>query len=336
MNGKENYLNALKHKKTEWIAIEGEDLLYCGFESSGFEKGPRGGGYDGFGVRWVGPESGGGTALPAPNEFILKDITKWQELSFPDLENYHWEADEQELLTGIDRESTIVNYGSGNGHFERLCALMGFEEALLAMLEEPEAVTEFFTKLTDYKIEEAKKAKKYFNPDTYTLYDDVATQRSPFMSPKTYKELISPHHKRLFAAVKELGIIPILHCCGYAEPLLESFIDEGIVAWTSVQPSNDIVGILNKYGDRLCIIGGYDTNGIPGGTDDVEIMRADIKRCFEQYGNCPGYIFSGFIIVPIGPDQEAWEVWNPTYVLCKEAIKYSHEHSNEYPKYFIQ
>ena len=37
MTGKENYLNALRHLPTEWVPVEGEDLLYTGFEFNSME-----------------------------------------------------------------------------------------------------------------------------------------------------------------------------------------------------------------------------------------------------------------------------------------------------------
>ena len=44
MTGKENYLNCLLHRDRQWIPVEGEDLIYTGFEFNSMEKGPMGGG----------------------------------------------------------------------------------------------------------------------------------------------------------------------------------------------------------------------------------------------------------------------------------------------------
>ena len=66
----------------------------------------------------------------------------------------------------------------------------------------------------------------------------------------------------------------------------------GAGAWTSVQPTNDIAGMLKKYGDRFCLMGGYNTNGRPGmeaATDDK--VREEVERCMREYGFSPSYIF---------------------------------------------
>ena len=54
MTPKENYLAALRHEAYEFIPSPVNDCVMVGFGAASgpaFEKGPMGGGYDGFGVR---------------------------------------------------------------------------------------------------------------------------------------------------------------------------------------------------------------------------------------------------------------------------------------------
>jgi hypothetical protein len=48
----------------------------------------------------------------------------------------------------------------------------------------------------------------------YTLCDDVAHREGMFMSPTTYRSLIKPHHARVPAAARELGMMSAIHCGG--------------------------------------------------------------------------------------------------------------------------
>ncbi|MDR0709996.1 MAG: hypothetical protein LBF77_08020 [Spirochaetaceae bacterium] len=285
---KENLLRVLHHQEAEYVPFIIMDAAMFGFGAGSgpwIEKGPAGGGLDGFGVRWITPASGGGAPIPAPNEFLLKDVTEWKRVvQFPDVNAYDWAGDAEQDLAKYDRSQVVIDYGCGNGIFERLAALMGFEEALVAMSEEPDAVNDLFTAITDYKIAFAEKVAAYYKADTFTNYDDIATERDLFMSPATYRELVKPHHKRLYDAVRNSGMIPIQHTCGRAESVIEDMIEIGAEAWTSVQPSNDIAGLLEKYGGKIALIGGYDTNGIPGRGDAAgEIVKAEIDRCFTEY-----------------------------------------------------
>lgn len=328
---KENYLNAINNKETEWTPIFPVDCASSGFGAfpgPWFEKGPMGGGYDGFGVRWITPASGGGAPIPAPNEFILdsETIVNWENIvKFPDLEAVDWKAmvEAEFQLSPFDREQVALEFGCGNGVFERLGALMGFEETLMALIEEPEACYELMETITDYKIEFAKKVKEFYNPDIFNNYDDIATERGLFMSPKTYRELIKPHHKRLYTAVRELGMIPIQHTCGLCESLIEDFIDTGAAAWSSVQPVNDIVRLQKEYGDRIALIGGYNSNGAPGRVDaSMEERLAEVHRCLDTYGSGPSYIVFPFVTVNSLDPNDMLEVMKP---MLGEAVRYSHK-----------
>lgn len=303
VNFKDNFMKFIRHEKTDFIPPYVGGVAMAGFGAlpgPWIEKGPLGGGYDGFGVRWITPASGGGAPIPAPNEFVLEDITEWREVvKFPDVEAFDWEADAAAALKDVDRSQMILDFGCGNGMFERLAALMGFEEALCAIATEPEEVNELLTAITDYKIKVAEKVAKYYKADTFTNYDDVATERGMFMSPETFRKLFKPHNKRLCDAVKALGMIPIYHCCGKADDIVEDMIDCGYAAWTSVQPSNDICGIIEKYGDRFGIMGGYDTSGRPGQAEaSDEEVRAEVRRCLDTYGKYGrSYCFMGVRLV---------------------------------------
>lgn len=328
---KQNYLNAINHQETEWTPVFPVDCAGSGFGAfpgPWFEKGPMGGGYDGFGVRWITPASGGGAPIPAPNEYILdsETIVNWKNIvKFPDLEAVDWKAmvEAEFQMMPIDREQVALEFGCGNGVFERLGALMGFEEALISLIEEPEACYELMEAITDYKIEFAKKVKEFYNPDIFNNYDDIATERGLFMSPDTYRKLIKPHHKRLCAAVRELGMIPIQHTCGRCESLIEDIIDTGAAAWSSVQPINDIVRLQKEYGDKIAIIGGYNSNGAPGRVDaPIEEMLAEVHRCLDTYGPYPSYIVFPFVTVNSLNPNDMLAVMRP---LLGEAVKYSHE-----------
>jgi hypothetical protein len=314
LSPRENYLRALRHEETEYVPLiivglspDGDvaptGLLHpCdhGDESTGF--------LDGFGVRWEASDSAPDGRLPAPGEFILKDVTRWKkDIAIPNVEQHDWQkfAEQDYALFNINPDRQILYFFSQVGVWERLATLMGFEEAMIALIEEPEACNDLFAAITDYKIRLAEKAAKYFKADVFVNFDDIATERQLFMSPETYRTLIKPHHKRLNDAVKNFGMIPVQHTCGHAELCVEDYIETGAAIWNSVQPSNDIAGLLDKYGDRLSLEGGFDSTGKPGRPDSsVEAVIAEVERCFRDYGDKKGYIFMPVLLSSVEKAEE--------------------------------
>mgnify|MGYP002868271863 CR=1 FL=1 len=309
MNGpqfdfKSNYMNFLQHKPTTFVpnSFVGNKIYGFGaINGPAIEKGAQFGDcLDGFGIKWEYPSTGGGAAIPDVNYTVMDDVTDWRgKVHIPDPAAYDWKADfamECKMLGEPDREHAVIDFGFGNGVFERLAALMGFEDALVALATEPEEVNALFTAITDYKVAALDYIIDAYHPDTITYFDDVATQRNLFMSPQTYRELIKPHHKRFAQECLKRGIIPLYHCCGYAQDIIEDMIDCGFAAWTSVQISNDIEMLIEKYGDRIGIIGGYDTNGPAAGVNAThDMIVTEVKRCLDTYGKYhKGYCFFGF------------------------------------------
>ncbi|MBQ8304848.1 MAG: hypothetical protein IJX90_01320 [Blautia sp.] len=301
---KTNYLNFLHHKPTTLIpnSFVGNKILGFGaINGPAIEKGAQfGDAMDGFGIKWEYPSTGGGAAVPDVNYTVMDDITEWREkVTIPDPAAYNWKADyemECKILGEPDREKEVVDFGFGNGVFERLAALMGFEDALVSMAAEPEETYALFEAITDYKIKALDYIIEAYHPDTITYFDDVATQRDLFMSPETYRQLIKPHHKRFAQECIKRGIMPIYHCCGHAEAIIEDMIDCGWAAWSSVQISNDISALIEKYSDRIGFVGGYDSNGAPAQIDAPhDVIVKEVKRCLDTYGKYhKGYCFFGF------------------------------------------
>lgn len=314
ITSKENMLLALNHQKTEWVPSVGE-MITCGGAAETFENGPVGGGMDGFGVKWVTTRSSGGQGTPAPGHCQFDDVADWEDkVVFPDLDAFDWEEAARIQLSVGDTSTRLVEYQCWNWSFLRLTHLMGFENALCAMIEDPDACLAFFDAVADYKIRLAERAVHYFKPDTINSFDDVATERGLFMAPDTYRKLIKPSHTKVNKAIREMGVLPVIHCCGKCEEIIPDFIEEGNVAWSSAQPMNDIEGILQKYGSRLTVIGGYNTNGAPAQPSATpEDIKAEVHRAIDTYAPYGNYIFFGFKLVDSTDPEEIQRAIAPIF-----------------------
>ena len=309
---KQNYMMLLRGEQPEWVPQytfgpdpAGRPVATCGI-GPGFirrffmEPGPS---RDIWGVMNVPVPEAGGSKMPEPNNFILKDIRKWRDvIRAPDISGLDWEAQAKRDLDqlAVSREDTALVFSLMSAPFLNLVAFMGFSEGLCAMYEEPEEVEALLAYITDFYMEVGEKCIDYYAPDIFNIGDDTATWRSPFFSPEMYRELIKPHHARVAQLALDRGIPVEMHDCGRCEDFIDDWLDFGVVTWNPAQTSNNLAEIKRKYGNRLVINGGWDIVGELSNPDvSEETVKASVRAAIDKYAAGGGYAFCGGFLGPL-------------------------------------
>jgi len=318
MTRRENMLAILRHQPHDHVGNYKTDMCQCGGRAELFENGLRGGGLDGFGCRWMPSESALGQGVPVGKP-LLEDVCTWEDfVTFPDLDAVDWEEEARTQLAKFDPENHVIEYGMWNGQFLRFSHLLGFENGLCAMYEEPEACRALLEAITDYKIRLAERVVEYFHPDSICTFDDVATERATFMSPEIYRELIKPAHTRFNKAVMDMGVIANVHVCGKCDEIVPDMIDEGAAAWEICQPENDLLGLQAKYGDQLAFLGCYDMKGEFAYRDvSEEELRASARQLIDTLDPGGNLAVMGMILYSDGA-----KFANTMAILSDETVRY--------------
>lgn len=293
MTERENALIAINHGQPEWVPCFYDAYFPMGASVLNNQGEFGKGGLDMFGVNWLVTADTGYQAIPDPSQHLIEDITKWREyIHFPDLDAMDWEGAAKRDLARYNREEKLLCMFGMEGNFNRLQSLMGVCEAMIAMIEEPEAVCEFFQAHTDFKCKTIEKIAQYYKPDIYVNCDDVCSSDGLFISKTMYNELIKPFEIQLGQKAKSLGLIVEHHVCGKCEDIIEDIIETGASIWQTAQSMNDLVKIKEKYGDRLLIHGGWDSYGPPNFDDCTEEdVRKEVRRCIDTYAKGGNYAF---------------------------------------------
>jgi uroporphyrinogen-III decarboxylase len=288
MTEKENYLKVLKGETPDWIPLYRDAcqwLIPSVMESpmlTGRERNV-------YGIPYVIHANG---AIPRPNDFIMKDIADWRTaVNIPTLEGYDWESAAQKDCAVLDKNKAVAVLNEGP--FLTLVNAMGFEAGLMAIAEEPEEVMAFFEALSAFQDKVLENVLKYYHPiDVFIVGDDVATARDLFISPRTYREMILPFHKRQAAIAKKYNLPVEMHCCGKCESIIDDWINMGVSIWQPAQPLNDLAAIQRKYGKKLIINGGWDNTGPAGipGADEI-VIRQSARDAIDKLSSNGSYIF---------------------------------------------
>jgi uroporphyrinogen decarboxylase len=136
------------------------------------------------------------------------------------------------------------------GPFERLHTLMGFENALVALIAETEECEAFFAAWIQWKMRLLEKIKQYYNPDVIMFHDDAGTQKDMFFSPDTWRRFFKPLLKMACDKTHELGMFFEYHSCGKIERIVPELVDIGADAWQG-QEINDILALKAITKDKL-------------------------------------------------------------------------------------
>ena len=278
---RENMLRLYQGKTPMWIPSPGEmATIKVDCDPENVARSPSGG-VDGYGVEWIFVQTAGG-AMVKPGNPKVTDITRWEEaVTVPDPDNWDWAGACEKQKDALSDPTLMTGVTFGSCLFERLIALMDFENAAMALIddEQQEAVHRFFRAVTDYRKKYYTLCKKWFNPDCVNFNDDWGSQRAEFFSCETAHEMLVPYVKESIECAHKLGMYADLHCCGFVEHFVPFFIEEGFDTWGG-QPLNDKPKLKKMYPGRLVFT--HQMHERPDATDD-EIDR-EVEKFMEEFG----------------------------------------------------
>lgn len=291
MTPKENYLRMLRGEIPEYIPSMYEERAgRFNEELLTPQSAPNGPIVTSLGVTYVGSADMNNGAMPEPGNILLEDITKWRDvIHAPDLSGFDWEGYYREKIKDIDREQKYIPV-TGGDYFLTLVSFMGFENALLALYEEPEEVKALLEYVSEFYLMVLKQQIRYVKPDTMTLMDDDAAFRAPFFSVPMYQEFFKPFHKLHCDLALENGMLIERHDCGRCESFIPDWVEMGIRSWNPAQTTNDLVSIKQKYTGKLAICGGWD-NLKYNDCKDAEELRAALKEYVDTFAPGGGFTF---------------------------------------------
>ncbi len=258
---------------------------------------------DRWGVMWDWPEGAPG-AVPVPGEefLVLKDIHDWREVvnfdNIPADEHIPWELPEK-LNPPFDRENKLLMVASFCGMFEFAHQILGFEEALVDFLEEPEEMYAMLSAYTDWKIKTVGIAIDRLQPDVIHSQDDWGNKSNIFLPPAVWREQIKPHYNRFYGYIKSRGVMIQHHSDSVNDAVAEDMVDLGIDMWQGVIPQNDIRRVIERTEGKLFIMGGLDMHKIDFPNAKEEDIRRHVREVIDTYMPLGSFIPTVPNIVPI-------------------------------------
>lgn len=133
--------------------------------------------------------------------------------------------------------------------------------------------------------------------DIVQVGDDLGHQQGLIISPKMYRDLIKPRHKRIYGDIHQRASHTkiLYHSCGAIEPLIEDLIEVGVDILNPIQPlakGMESEKLKEKYGERLTFHGGIDLQKAMAEQGTIADVRKEIDTRIEALAHGGGYIFA--------------------------------------------
>ena len=288
---RDNMLRLYEGKTPMWIPSPWEAAsIKVDCDPENVARSPSGG-VDGYGVEWIFVKTAGG-AMVKPGNPKVPDISEWEKyITVPDPETWDWAGAYEKQKDALADPTLFTTVTFGSCLFERLIAVMDFENAAMALVDDDqkEGVHRFLRAVTDYRKKYYTLVKKWFDPDGVNFNDDWGSQRAEFFSRETAAEMLVPYVKESVQCAHDLGMYVDLHCCGFVEGFVPFFIEEGFDTWGG-QPLNDKPKLKKTYPNSLVFTHQIDER--PDASD--EEIDAAVAKFMEEFGYDNRGFYGGF------------------------------------------
>ena len=240
---------------------------------------------------WGCRRKASGESLDVIVESPIQDIRRHEEYRFPDPYAGHRLASLSRAVETIGGHRAVVF--NLRDVFSDIRDLVGYENALIALLLEQQAFAELLERVMEYNLTLARIARGRFDVNIVATTDDIADARGLIFSPQLYFSFLAPRMAKVIRGYKELGYYCIKHCDGNVKDLVEHWIDIGVDCIDPIDPNGgmDLAEVKKQFGRRVCLKGNVNcqTTLVSGTEREVE---AEVKRCIGQAGAGGGFILS--------------------------------------------
>ncbi len=192
-----------------------------------------------------------------------------------------------------DRQYAVLG-GDWSPFWHDAIDLLGMENLLLRMYDEPDAVAAVIGHIVNYY---AAVSERIFEAagdaiDIFFIGNDFGSQTGPLLGEDLFRRFCLPPLRRLIELGHSYDLKVMLHCCGGFAPLIPAMIEIGLDGLHAVQPSchgMDLAVLKKKYGRKMVFNGAIDShhiliNGTP------EFVRRKTREVLDIMKPGGGYI----------------------------------------------
>lgn len=199
--------------------------------------------------------------------------------------------------------------GAG-GIYEWAQGLRGWDVFMMDLAENPEFAGTLLDKLVEANIKRLEQVLPVVEGYVQVVQtgDDLGMQSGLQLSPKLYREVVKPRHKKLYQYIKEhTSAYIFIHTCGSVYEFIPDFIEMGVDALNPVQVSAkdmDTKRLKREFKKEITFWGGgCDTQRVlPFGTPSE--VEEEVKKRINDLAPSGGFVFTQVHNIQAGTPPE--------------------------------
>ena len=294
LSQKENSLRIIKFDNPEYISggMPCYGLSYTGCNHEGY----NGGGHDCavgtkwsdiWGTGWVKEQK---DVMGFPKYNPLADPKSLKSYVLPDPDDERICAKIYEMKEKFEGGDVFLGGSHRDTLWEKSYMLVGMENMMVYLREEPEYAREVLHKIMDFQLGIARHYLK-LGVETVFMGDDLGTQHSLLIGSDLLYEFFVPEYRRLFNLYREHGAIINFHSCGHIEPVLDMFIDLGVNVLNPIQATaNNLANVRKITENKMALQGGISTKLLMEGP--IGEIDSQVGETIRLLGKNGGYFCS--------------------------------------------
>lgn len=176
------------------------------------------------------------------------------------------------------------------GPFWWIRDMMGLETTLISFFRNKELIYDILDLYVEFHSEVLRRALEDVEVDYIILNEDMAYKHGPMVSPRIFRDFLSPAYREItcFFRNKDVKVI-LVDSDGNIEPLIPEFLAVGIngVIPCEAAAGMDIIMLRHKY-PKLIMMGGIDKRRLASSKEDIEGEINRISSVIWIGGYFPG------------------------------------------------
>jgi len=266
------------------------------------------------------------SAIPAHLDHLLQDRESWEKHYKPRMQpddprrfqsQDPWTKTWIDKWTHPDRDYPLSIYaGSLYGRQRQWFGLVRVSEVIY---DDPKLFEEIVETCADIAIAliERMCGELGLRPEAANMWEDMCYRAGPLISPKTFKQVLVPHYRRIVDTLHRYDVdVVSLDCDGKIDKLVPLWLEAGVNCMFPLEIGTwgaDPIEYRKEYGRDLLIMGGFNKRILAGRKRDITAEVERLAPLVEEGGFIP---FCDHLVppdVPLGNYihylNEAKRVW---------------------------